>query len=232
MEEQTRRYRSDKKPSNKGKGNRILNYLIAIVILLIIIVAAIIFSGGNDNNVANEKTKEQTTEVVKEKEQQEEEPAKSEEATTEEKSSEEAAKEEELAEKEATEDLPPVEKLKSSETAKVTAVNDGIVTEAIEDESWEPFKTAQDTSVAHQSSYDDQSVDWQEKIAAIATVTSLKEEDLTVWYIKNNGGANTAIGTVSSKDQKDKYRVSLVWEEKQGWKPVKVEVLSQIKGAY
>ncbi len=33
-------------------------------------------------------------------------------------------------------------------------------------------------------------------------------------------------------DQQQKYRVSIEWVANQGWKPVKVEILNEIEGAY
>lgn len=229
MEEQPRRFRSEKKPPTKGKGDRILNYLIALVVVLIIVVAGFIFSDNGKNtevkDAPKETVKEQPKEQAKEqaKNKEEKEPAKKEEQS-------EKVNEQQPS---STEQTVTVENLKKSETAKVTTVNDQIVEEAIEDATWKPYKTSQeDSGAAHNSSYDQKSVDWKEKISAIAQITGLNEEDMTVWFVKNNGSSDSAIGTVSSKDQTKKYRVSLKWVSKEGWQPVKVEVLKQIKGAY
>lgn len=123
--------------------------------------------------------------------------------------------------------------MKKSKSAQVETVNDGIVEEAITDPNWQPYKTQQeDSGTGHVSSYDKGSADWQEKISAIASITGLSEDDMTIWFIKNNGGTDRSIGTVSSTDKMKKYRVSLKWIDQQGWQAEKVEVLKQIEGAY
>ncbi|MBQ0138669.1 MAG: YrrS family protein [Kurthia sp.] len=224
-QENNRRYRSEKQPPNKKKGDRILNYLITLVVILIVVVAAFIFT--------DEGKKKATTEAPKEtvKEQATEKP-KTEEHTKEKAVSEQKSKED-AKEPLGNPKITSVEDLKQSDSAKVAVVNDGVVKESIEDPNWKPYETKQQESgTTHVSSYDKGSVDWQEKITAISSITGLSEQDMTIWFIKNNGGTDRSIGTVSSKDQTKKYRVSLVWIEKQGWKPEKVEVLQQLEGAY
>lgn len=54
---------------------------------------------------------------------------------------------------------------------------------------------------------------------------------MIVWFIKNGGSPDTAIGTVSSKDKKDKYRVYMKWVKNKGWKPTKMEVLKTLPSA-
>lgn len=226
MKEQPRRFRSEKKPPVKGKGDRILNYLIALVVVLIIVVAGFIFSDNGKKSAVKDTPKETVKEQPKEQAKKTE--VKKQETAKEEKS--EKVNEEQGSNEEQT---VTVENLKKSETAKVTSVNDGVVVESIEDDSWQPYATKQqDDGSVHNSSYDQSSVDWKEKISAIAQITGLSESDMTVWFIKNNGGPDRSIGTVSSKDQAKKYRVSLKWMSKQGWQPEKVEILKEIKGAY
>lgn len=227
MNEQPRRFRSEKKPPVKGNGDRILNYLIALVVVLIIVVAGFIFSGDGNKNEVKDSPKETVKEQPKDKaKEQDKEKAKENEKDD---KSEKVNEEQGVSEQQTV----TIENLKKSETAKVTAVNDKIVEEEIEDEEWQPYSTSQkDDGAVHNSSYDQNSVDWQEKVSAIAQITGLAENDMTVWFIKNNGGADSSIGTVSSKDKTKKYRVSLKWISKEGWKPVKVEVLKEINGAY
>lgn len=225
MTEQQRRFRSEKKPPIKGKGDRILNYLITIVVILIIVVAGFIFSGNDEKKVAIDNPDEVVKEQPKEKEVKEE-PKKSEEA---------AEKTTEVERTKTEEDNKNViENFKKSESVKVTEVNDAIVLESIEDVNWAPLQTKQTTNLGenHASSYDESSLDWGEKIAVISTMTGLPVDNMTVWYIKNNGGITKSIGTVSSKDEIEKYRVSLVWIPNKGWKAEKVEILKEINGAY
>lgn len=221
MTEENRRYRSDKKPSNKAKSDRILNYLIGIVVVLIVVVAAFIFTGSsNPKKVANEVPKETV------KEQADDSKTKDEEKKTED------AKEDKV-DLEKPLEITSIDSLKESKTVEITKGTEQIVDEVLTDPNWQAFPTKQqDDGTGHTSSYDEKSADWKEKLSAMAQITALDDNDLIIWFIKNNGGPDTAIGTISSKDKTKKYRVSLKWENKKGWKPVKVEVLNQINGAY
>lgn len=230
MTENTRRYRADRKPPNKKKGDKLLNYLISIVVILIFVVAGFIFFGDSTKKVANNKVDDQVVEQPKT-------PAKKEEPKKDDQPSDKTDdKKDEQQEPNTREDDNNTElkgDLTTSDTAKVTPMDDAVVKEVIEDSSWTPFKTKQqDDGTAHNSSYDEKSLDWQEKIAAISAVTDIAEADLIVWFMKNGGSADSAIGTVSSKDKSKMYRVSIKWVTKEGWLPTKVETLKQIKGAY
>lgn len=221
MTEENRRYRSDKKPSNKAKSDRILNYLIGIVVVLIVVVAAFIFTGSsNPKKVANEVPKETVKEQVNDSKTKDEE-----------KKTEDAK--EDKVEPEKPLEITSIDSLKESKTVEITKGTEQIVDEVLTDPNWQAFPTKQqDDGTGHTSSYDEKSADWKEKLSAMAQITALDDNDLIIWFIKNNGGPDTAIGTISSKDKTKKYRVSLKWENKKGWKPVKVEVLNQINGAY
>lgn len=214
MEEQ-RRYRSKKHMTSKQKGDRILNYLIALVVGLIILVAGIIFSGGEEQQKAKEPEKEAVTAQPQKETPKEEEPVKKKKTVK-------------------PTVVKDVEELKKSDTVKVSKSDEAIVDEVIEDKEWKPYKTAQqdDGTTMHVSSYSAGTVDWNEKLQAVQNITGLKEEDWILWYAKGNGSADASIITVSSKDQDEKYRVSLKWVAKKGWKPEKVEVLNQLQGAY
>lgn len=217
MTEENRRYRSEKRPPNKAKSDRILNYLIGIVVVLIIVVAAFIFTNGsNPKKVAEEAPKDPVKEQVEQTKPKDEEDNKT-----------------EQEDKQEPVEITSIDSLKESKTVQVTKGTDQIVDEVLEDPNWQPYPTKQqDDGSGHTSSYDEKSVDWQEKLSAMAQITALEENDMIVWFIKNNGGPDTSIGTISSKDKTKKYRVSLKWENHKGWKPVKVELLKQINGAY
>lgn len=215
MEEQ-KRYRSKKNMTGKQKGDRILNYLITIVVILIVIVSSIIFSGGDEQQKAKDPEKEIVKETPKEEKVTEEKPVE---------------KKKPVTKPTVVED---VEQLKKSDTVKVSNSDETIVDEVIEDDAWKPYKTEQqdDGTTTHVSSYSQGTVDWNEKLAAVQNITGLQESDWILWYVKGNGSTDSSIITVSSKDQSKKYRVSLKWVAKKGWKPEKVEVLNQIQGAY
>lgn len=120
-----------------------------------------------------------------------------------------------------------------SKTASTESSNDPNVEKVIADSNWKPTKTAQkDSGSTHTSSYNQNSVDWKEKITTIANTTGLDEKDMIVWYVKNGGSPDTSIGIVSSKDKKKNFRVTLKWVSNEGWQPTKLEVLKSYKGAY
>lgn len=197
------------------KANRVYNILLAIVIVAIIAVAIPIFS-DNDNdlqNVANDKASENTTvdneESNKEKDSTQEEAA---EENTEEDSADEG-KNEDAAEG-------------GEGNTIVENSGDSNVSETYVNDSWEPVGTTQ--TGEHVTNYTSDSVDWQEMTQAIAYGAGLSVNNMTVWYIGNGGSPNKAIGTVSSKNDSTKTcRVYIEWEDGQGWKPVKVELLKQ-----
>ena len=195
-------------PNPNKKINKWLNLLIGVVVVLIIITTLYIFN-WQDN--IEEPVKEDP--VVTSPEENEEEPSEG----------DIVPKEEELAEQE--------EQLQTEqETAVETTSDDPIVDRVITDESWQPTPTTQ--TGAHVSSYDSKSVDWQEKVATITSVTGIEEDNMIIWRIGNNGGADTAIATVSTKDKTEMYRVSMEWVNNEGWLPVKLEVLNTLEGAY
>nr|WP_316047467.1 YrrS family protein [Planococcus glaciei] len=96
--------------------------------------------------------------------------------------------------------------------------------------SWEPVGTKQ--TGKHVSVYDKGSVDWNEKINAISYATGLSQDNMYVMMIKNGGGPQKSIGVVQSKDKSQKYRVHLEFKDGEGWKPVKMDVLKTLEGAY
>ena len=96
--------------------------------------------------------------------------------------------------------------------------------------SWKPIGTTQ--TGEHVSLYDGKSVDWEEKKQAIAYATGLPSDSMIFWKIKNGGGPQKSIGIVSSRDSKEKYRVYLEWIDGQGWKPVKMDILTTLDFDY
>lgn len=47
-------------------------------------------------------------------------------------------------------------------------------------------------------------------------------------FVGNGGSPQKSIGTVTSKDQTEKYRIYLEWVDGQGWKPTQMDVLNQL----
>lgn len=259
MSENKKPYPSRVNKKNSSTNNSILNVMIGLVFALILIVGAFIFLGQTDNsenaqdpesveistdtdNEASEEGtgEEEQSENAEEQKDGQEEQAAEEEQTDEE--SEQAKKDEELAAKEEEEKAKKAEeeKAKEEKAAEEGSVtggtitrqesNDPVVKESIINTSWKPVGTSQ--SGEHVSVYNTDSVDWKEKIEAITYATGLAEGDMYIMHIGNGGGPQKSIGTVQSKDKSKKYRVHMEWVEKDGWKPVKMDILNTVEGAY
>nr|WP_106780056.1 YrrS family protein [Lysinibacillus timonensis] len=107
---------------------------------------------------------------------------------------------------------------------------DPLVEEVIVNPNWKVTPTNQ--TGQHVSTYEEGHIDYEEKKETIRNAVNLDKGNIIIWSVKNNGGSENAIAVISSKDQSEKYRVSIEWVFNEGWKPVKVEKLKQIDGAY
>lgn len=228
----------------KNRSNSILNIMIGLVFALILIIGvSMLFSGGDDQAQDSEavtispETEDQTSGTGDSEDVSagtEEEPEEDAEAADKEK---EAAKkaEEEKAEKEEAEKKAEEEKEKEGSVTKGGTItredsSDPIVEETVINTSWEPVGTKQKGD--HVSVYQKDSVDWNEKVNAVAYATGLDANNMYVMMIKNGGGPQKSIATVQSKDESEKYRVHMEWVDGEGWKPVKLDVLKTLEGAY
>lgn len=183
-----------------------------IVTLLIVIVAVTIFTGNDDEQASKEPQQSTQKEAAK----TENDPNKEETEMT------EATKEEVVVKEKETE--------KEKEVAepglvKVEGSDDENVLNTYESESWKPVGTEQVGT--HTTSYDKGSTDWNEMTKAIAYGAGMDEADMRLWWLKNGGSENTAVGTVSAGDQSQTYRVYIEWVDGEGWKPVKMEELNE-----
>ncbi|MGG1215106.1 DUF1510 family protein [Micromonospora provocatoris] len=219
MSERKTRSSRHLQPSRNKKLDKMLNVLIGIVIILIVITATYVFKWQDDEQeaVKEEPVQEQKNDEGEQEPQKEEDSAENEEQSTD--------KEQSIDEDQSKEEEQP-----EQNTAEETTSDDPIVDRVVTDKNWKPTPTTQ--TGAHVSSYDDQSVDWAEKIATITAVTGITNDNMIVWRLQNNGGANKAIATVSTKDKSEKYRVSMEWVDNEGWLPVKLEQLKTLDGAY
>ncbi|MCW1927049.1 YrrS family protein [Bhargavaea beijingensis] len=218
---------------NRQKSNRILNILIGVVFVLIVITAASIFTGGDDRAAdrGNEAGTEQTGggsgpdggKALADEGGEDSDAAgddKSEDGET-------AAEE-----KDSGADKGGDEPQESDQPGKVirTPSESGVVDETIVDTSWKPIGTKQ--SGEHVSVYEKGHIDWQEKVKAMSYATGIPESDMIVWYVKNGGGPQKSIGTVSTGDKSEKYNVHLEWVDGEGWMPVRLDKLNKLEGAY
>lgn len=113
---------------------------------------------------------------------------------------------------------------------QIVTVDDPVVQEVQTNAAWPVHPTTQ--TGRHVSTFEKGHIDYEEKLAAIFSVTDLVQEESFVKKVGNNGSASNAIAVVTSKDGSKIYRVSIEWMDGAGWKPVKLEVLKTLEGAY
>ena len=236
MTNEDKRYPSRFKKKSKTRSNSVLNVMIGLVFTLILITGAFIFMDQNSQDTQQPES----VRIAPDAEESDSEDATTDEedATEETSDTEENASEEEQDGAEAESEESAEETEEQSEEGSVTVggtitreeSNDPIVEETVINTSWEPIGTSQ--SGNHVSAYDASSVDWKEKVGAISYATGLGENEMYVMMIQNGGGPQKSIGTVTSKDKSEKYRVHLEWVDGEGWKPVKMDVLRTLEGAY
>ncbi|WP_419959079.1 YrrS family protein [Psychrobacillus sp. BM2] len=215
--------------NHKRKKNNILNILIGIVILLIIIVTVSIVTGDDEKETANtSKTESSLQEENEENEsvkQEEEVESEDEVETSTESTNSTSSNENTTTEKEENVSTDINETEAGTVTTESSA--DANVESVIVDSGWQPIGTEQ--SGDHVSSYDSESVDWDEKVKALAYAANLDTSNMYVKYIGNGGSPQKSIGTVTSKDGSEIYRISLEWIDGEGWKPTKKEKLNTLK---
>ncbi|WP_102274476.1 YrrS family protein [Cytobacillus massiliigabonensis] len=215
----------------RRKTNLILNMLIGLVILLIIFVSVKVFSGGNDENALEKeqqtesKQDEQNLDTEEEKDSASDE-NKDEKETESEAESESIDESEEAAENTADEDVVDPIPANEEEAVVTEGGSNGNVKRTIENPSWKPIGTTQ--AGEHYAVYDKESVDWAEMLQAISYATGVDQSNMNVWFLGNNG-FNKSVGTITTKDQKQIYRVYIDWVDGEGWKPTKVEELNEVE---
>ncbi|WP_230155186.1 YrrS family protein [Peribacillus sp. Bi96] len=234
----------------KRKVNKIYNIAITIVSILIVIVAITIFLSDDDTESVKTTTEPKQIadkdqgkvdkpagkgEEDSEKEVEDEDSKATDEdskATDEDnKATDEdnkATDEDNKATEEDTDDKKAEEgtdseKAGKAELVEVEGSGDGNVAATYTSESWKPVGTEQ--SGEHTTSFQKDSVDWNEMSKAIATGAGIDEGSMRMWWLQNGGSPNTAIGTVSEGDNPKTFRVHIEWVDGSGWKPVKVEEL-------
>ncbi|TVX79073.1 DUF1510 family protein [Peribacillus simplex] len=221
----------------KRKVNKIYNIAITIVSILIVIVAVTIFL-SDDGTESKKATTEPKQIAETDKGKEVDKPAGKEEETDSEKEDavgdseateedaekvEDAEKEDSKATEEDAEDDADSEKAGDAELVEVEGSGDGNVASTYTSEGWKPVGTEQ--SGEHTTSFDKDSVDWNEMSKAIASGAGIDEGSMKIWWLQNGGSSTTAIGTVSEGDNPKTFRVYIEWVDGSGWKPVKVEEL-------
>ncbi|USK53847.1 DUF1510 family protein [Cytobacillus solani] len=213
----------------RRKTNLVLNMLIGLVILLIIFVSVKIFFGGNDENAAEKEQKIESKQDEKDIDTEENKNSaideNKDEKQTESETENTDESEENSADTKADDEIDPIPA--NEEEAVVTeGGSNGNVKKTIENPSWNPIGTTQ--TGEHYAVYDKESVDWAEMLQAISYATGVDQSNMNVWFLGNNG-FNKSVGTITTKDQKQIYRVYIDWVDGQGWKPTKVEELNEVE---
>nr|WP_263625670.1 DUF1510 family protein [Bacillus infantis] len=194
---------------------------------MIIIVSAAIFLGGNDDEAAeqapaSEKADPENNDKDNDNNTSDETAGQEEEADQAEDSAQDGGDAENADEdngEEAEEDQDIEEDAEVTDGGSAPDVEKTIV-----NPSWQPVGTSQ--TGEHTAVYE--GVDWNEMVQAITYATGIPESNMTIWFLGNNG-PNQSVGTVSTKDQQEKYRVYIEWVDGQGWKPVKMEELNSVQ---
>ncbi|WP_042354975.1 YrrS family protein [Bacillus rubiinfantis] len=228
MSQETNQFSRSGYRAKRKKTNLILNSLIIIVLALIIFVAYNIFASGNDENTpaTQEKTKtEQKQTAVKQT--QTDDSIKQEESAKEEESQEASGQQEDGSSQDVDQEGTATEKADETQAVISDGGSSSNVVRTIENPAWKPVGTSQ--TGEHAPVYDSSSVDWQEMLNAISYATGLDQSNMTVWFLgRDRSTTNASVGTVSSKDKQQKYKVYIKWVDGQGWMPTKVEELAEI----
>lgn len=191
--------------AKRRKTNIVLNTLIAVVIILILLVGGSIFFGGNDANKEQAGSPPNNEDVKRNDQTSVDNDVKKEESEIE---------DEPVAE---PEESGKVEEMESDEPN---------VEKVLINQDWEPVGTEQVNG--HESSYNRDTTDWNEKLQAAAYAIDTSVDNMTTWWV--TGGEdpeNQAELTVSAKGSDDTYRVNIEWITGEGWKPVEVKKLIQ-----
>ena len=239
MSEQKPEFSRVRRKRQNNKGNKMLNWMIAIVVLLIVLVGVKILSSDstpeNKEAAITESAPDDETGSIENSDDEtddEKNSGSSDQAddSEDDDSSKEGTVSDESGDSEDSDDSSQKKEDKKEGTVTYTASEDAVVDETVSNTSWEPVGTSQ--SGNHVSQYDGKSLDWKEKQKALAYATGMSENELIFWKIKNGGSPQKSIGIVSSKDKSKKYRVYLEWVDGEGWKPTQMDVLNTLDFDY
>ncbi|KZZ86017.1 hypothetical protein AS29_002215 [Bacillus sp. SJS] len=190
----------------RRKTNVVLNVMIAVVLILIAAVGYQLITGGEKKQTSSSKISDQQSQSEETSEETASEQTDKEDTESQNTSGDEASKEE----------AKPADDNKQSEEDKAAEAD-----KETKSSEWEPVGTSQKGE--HTTVYDKGSADWQEMTKAMSVATGIPEDNMTIWFLGNNGSPNDAKGTVSAKNSDEKYEVTLQFIENEGWKPLTVE---------
>lgn len=218
-----------KSRSNIRKKQRIRNYvlnsLIGVVVVLILIVGGnLIF---NDNNTATESQQAQVSSAdEREQDEQDDNVQITEDEDTDQNTKASANQEDDEQQQSQENNGNKNERESQQDENENDDQKEGNESEQEENEANsnkidEPIGTSQ--TGEHTSSYEEGSVDWNEKIKAIQLATGL-DDNMTLWRLENGGGPQKSVGKVSPEGVQDwMYVVNLQWVDQEGWKVTDVD---------
>jgi cytoskeletal protein RodZ len=209
--------------NRKKKLNKILNILIGIVLLLIIVVVVNIVTDDKTEETAVEQTVSDTTETEEDTTEVKSEDTQEDTSTNESTTQNEPNATTSSGQEDTTTDKS--ENTSEATTTEQSSSNSNDINTTV-DPTWEPIGTKQ--TGEHVSSYDSTSLDWAEKVEALAYAAGLDPSNMYVKFLGNGGSPQKSIGTVTSKDGKEIYQIHLEWVDGQGWKPTKREKLKTL----
>lgn len=220
------------RPNRKKKSNRLLNILIGIVLLLIIVVVVNIVTDKSPDTTKEEDKTSITDEKSDEENSETDIDSDADIASVPADQNEAQDETEEEKDEEAQDQTTSVDKTTENDKNEIVTTEpseDTNMEEVTVDTTWEPIGTTQIGE--HTSSYDSKSLDWEEKVQALSYGAGLDPSNMYVKFLGNGGSPQKSIGTVTSKDGTQIYRISLEWIDGQGWKPTKKEKLTSLEDA-
>ncbi|MGD6963530.1 YrrS family protein [Fictibacillus phosphorivorans] len=210
--------RSERKKSKK-RNVVLFSALGAVLLALLFLPKDALLMGGEEEPATEEKNQEPKHKVVKLQPDNESAYEKDEDKEA---NSGDKAKKQEPSEEIGIDPEKETDKKKKAEKAK-KAEAEKKKQQASGDKPVlnKPIGTSQ--TGPHTSSYDEGSVDWNEKLKAIRLATGL-DENMTVWKIGNGGSPQKSVAEVSpNKQPNEKYTVNLEWVDEKGWMVTSVQ---------
>lgn len=205
------------KRDKRRKTNVVLNVLIGVILVLIIVVGSqLIFGGSGKQQASKVDTNQQTSNSETNSNKQPSSDAGN--SSNQDKQSGTASDKNTSDQQNAQSDQPAADDPKKDDAAKKDENTNSGPTPKSE---WKPVGTSQ--TGPHTTKYEKSSQDWAEMKKAMSMATGISEDNMTVWFIGNNGSPNDAKGTISDKTTSEKYKVTMHWVTNEGWEPVSVE---------
>lgn len=207
--------RKTKNSGAKKITDRILNILIVIVAILIVLSLVLIVTNDDlQSDIMNSKSNEQNEETA------------SEQSVSEIQNQVNEGGDANNQQSNPTEDS--LEEQANLSHITFVPSNDPNVIQAWVNTNWTPYPTEQ--TGTHESKFDKDHIDYQEKLKLIYRDTEFTEDDSIIWSVKNASG--NAVAVFSTLTQSEVYRLTMAWVDGKGWQTILIEQLKSLEGAY